>query len=75
MRWHTPQTETDMKKWEEVLNRGGENKTSIFTKICSNHFVAGYCSGKCRIATLSLKGYDVPCSVQDPEVGAFIGAG
>ena len=61
LRWHTPKTEADMKKWEKVLNRGGNFKMSMLTKVCSNHFVAGYCSSECRIPTLFLKGYNVPC--------------
>ena len=51
-----------MRKWEKVLNRGGNFKMSMSTKVCSNHFAAGYCSSECRIPTLFLKGYDVPCS-------------
>ena len=35
---------------------------SMSTEVCSNHFAAGYCSIECRISTLFLKGYDVPCS-------------
>ena len=50
-----------MKKWEKVLNRGGNFKMSMSTNVCSNHFAAGYCSSECRIPTLFLKGYDVPC--------------
>ena len=62
LRWHTPKTEADMRKWEKVLNRGGNFKMSMPTKVCSNHFAAGYCSSECSIPTLFLKGYDVPCS-------------
>ena len=51
-----------MRKWEKVLNCGGNFKMSMSTKVCSNHFAAGYCSIECRIPTLFLKGYDVPCS-------------
>ena len=51
-----------MRKWEKVLNRGGNFKMSMSTKVCSNHFAAGYCSSECRIPSLFLKGYDVPCS-------------
>ena len=61
LRYHTPKTGADMKKWEKVLNRGGNFKMSMSTKVCSNHFAAGYCSSECRIPTLFLKGYDVPC--------------
>ena len=37
------------------------------TKVCSNHFAAGYCSSECRIPTLILKGYDVPSSSKRPS--------
>ena len=56
-----------MKKWEKVLNRGGNFKMSMSTKVCSNHFAAGYCSSECRIPALFLKGYDVPCSSKRPS--------
>ena len=48
-----------MRKWEEVLNRGESFKMSMSTKVCSNHFAAGYRSSECRTPTLYLKGYDV----------------
>ena len=51
-----------MRKWEKVLNRWVDFKMSMSTKICSNHFAAGYCSSECRIPTICLKAYDVPCS-------------
>lgn len=47
-----------MKKWEKLLNRGGKFKMTMSTKVCSNHFAAGYCSDLCRIPTLFLKGYE-----------------
>lgn len=31
---------------------------SMNTKVCSNHFAAGYCSDVCPIPTLFLKGYN-----------------
>ena len=31
---------------------------TMSTKLCSNHFSAGYCSDLCRIPTLFLKGYE-----------------
>ena len=31
---------------------------TMSTKVCSNHFAAGYCSDSCRIPTLFLKGYE-----------------
>ena len=43
--------------WGKQLNRGGNFKMSMATKVCSNHFTAGYCSDVCRIPTLYLKGY------------------
>jgi len=48
----------DMKLWEKRLNRGGKFKISMSTKVCSNHFTAGYCSDICSLPTLYLKGYD-----------------
>ena len=51
-----------MRKWEKVLNRGVNFKMSMSTKVCSNQFAADYCSSECRVPTLFLKGYDVPCS-------------
>ena len=51
-----------MRKWEKVLNSWVNFKMSMSTKICSNHFAAGYCSSECRIPTICLKAYDVPCS-------------
>ena len=91
MRWHTPKTEADMRKWEKVLNRGGNFKMSMSTKVCSNHFAEDYCSREYRIPTLFLNGYDVPCSSKRrsprkrpfetqsflnlKEVGKFIGPG
>ena len=61
LRQHTPKTGAGLKKWEKVLNCGGNFKMSMSTKVCSNHFAAGYCSSECMIPALFLKGYDVPC--------------
>ena len=44
-------------KWQKLLNRGGDAKVSMSTKVCSNHFAAGYRSDQCTIPTLHLKGY------------------
>ena len=55
-----------MRKWEKVLNRGGNFKMSMSTKVCSNHFAAGYWSSECRIPKICLKGY-VPCSNNRPS--------
>ena len=51
-----------MSKWEKVLFRGANFKMTVSTKGCSNHFPIGYCSCECKIPTLFLKVYDVPCS-------------
>ena len=56
-----------MKKWEKVLNRGGNFKTSMSTKVCSSHFAAGYSSRECRIPTLFLNGYDVLYTSKRPS--------
>ena len=37
------------------------------TKVCSNHFAAGYGSSECRIPKLFLKGYDVPYCSKRPS--------
>ena len=42
-----------------MLNRGGNFKITMSTKVCSNHCVAGYCSDMCRVPTLYMKGYQV----------------
>ena len=47
-----------MKKWENLLNRGGKFKMAMSSKVCSNHFAAGNCSDLCRIPMLFLKGYE-----------------
>ena len=58
LRWHSPKTENEMRLWEKQLQRGGNFKMTMSTKVCSNHFSAGYCSNTCRVPTLYLKGYD-----------------
>ena len=35
---------------------------NISTKICSNCLAADHCSSECRIPTIFLKDYDVPCN-------------
>ena len=59
LRWHSPKTLADMKQWGKMLNRGGKFKMSMSTKVCSNHFAAGYCSDVCPIPAVYLKGYDI----------------
>ena len=46
------------KHWEKMLNRVGNFKMSMSTKVCSNLFPAGYCSDVCPIPTLFLKSYE-----------------
>ncbi|XP_057310054.1 uncharacterized protein LOC130648051 [Hydractinia symbiolongicarpus] len=58
LRWHSPKTKADMRIWGKMMQRGGNFKISMSTKVCSNHFTAGYCSDVCRIPTLYMKGYD-----------------
>ena len=58
LRWYSPKSGTDMKKWEKALPRGGDFKMTMTTKICSNHFTAGYCSDICWVPTLYLRGYE-----------------
>ncbi|XP_057309315.1 uncharacterized protein LOC130647467 [Hydractinia symbiolongicarpus] len=58
LRWHSPKTKADMQLWGKMMQRGGNFKISMSTKVCSNHFTAGYCSDVCRIPTLYMKGYD-----------------
>ena len=57
LRWHTAKREKDKKSWEKALNCEGTFKMSMNTKVCSNHFAAGYCSDTCIVSMLYLKGY------------------
>ena len=67
------------REWEEKLQRGtkqGKNSTtikkfsvSLSTKVCSNHFAAGYCSDHCRIPTLYLRGYNTDENCTDRVKG------
>ena len=45
-----------LEKWEKLLNRK-EFKVTSSTKVCSNHFQAGYRSKECPNPKLYLKGY------------------
>ena len=58
LRWHLPKSETNVKKWEKALCRGGDFKMKMATKFCSNHFTAGYCPYICRVPTFYLRGYE-----------------
>ena len=57
LRWYGPKDQKDILKWQKLLNRGGDFIVSMFTKVCSNHFAAGYRSDQCTTPTLYLKGY------------------
>ena len=57
LRWYGHKDQKDILKWQKLQNRGGDFEVSISTKVCSNHFVAGYRSDQCTIPTLYLKGY------------------
>ena len=41
----------------EVTEQRGDFKVSMSTKVCSNHFAAGYRSDQCTTPILYLKGY------------------
>ena len=57
--WHTSVAQSLVKKRHEnmgkMLNRGGNFKMSMSTKVCFNYFAAGYCSDVCSVPTLFLK--------------------
>ncbi len=56
LRFYSPKTQKDIVKWRKLLNRK-HFKVSSNTKVCSNHFQAGYRSEECPNPTLYLKGY------------------
>ena len=69
LRWYDPKDQKDISKWQKSLNRGGDFKVSMSTKVCSNHFAAGYRSDQCITPTLYLKGYSYsPKRNQDKEI-------
>ena len=57
LRWYGSKDQQDILKWQKLLNRGGDFKMSVSTKVCSNHFAAGYRSDQCTTSTLYLNGY------------------
>ena len=61
LRFYSPLNVKDAAKWEKLLNRR-DFKVKLSTKVCSNHFKAGYRSKECPNPTLYLKGY-----VNSPE--------
>ena len=44
LRWHSTKSEKGRRIWDKQLCRGGNFKVTMQTKVCSNHFAAGYCS-------------------------------
>ena len=56
LRFYSPKTQKDIVKWRKLLNRKHFKVTSN-TKVCSNHFQAGYRSEECSNPKLYLKGY------------------
>ena len=49
----------DAKLWKKALKRGGNFDVKVKkTKVCSNHFSAGYYHAACNVPTLFMTGYD-----------------
>ena len=55
LRWYAPKDQKDILKWQKLLNRGGDFKVSMSTKVCSNHFAAGYRFDHCITPTFIWK--------------------
>lgn len=56
LRFHSPRNKKEMSAWERSIRRSNF-KVKLTTKVCSNHFVAGYKSDSCWKPTLFMKGY------------------
>ena len=56
LRFHSPKNKKEMAAWERNINRMNF-KVKYSTRVCSNHFVAGYKSDLCWKPTLHMKGY------------------
>ena len=41
-RWYGPKDQNEILKWQKLLNKGGDFKVPMSTKVCSNYFAAGY---------------------------------
>ena len=63
LRFYSPKSQKDVGKWERLLNRR-DFKVTLSTKVCSNHFKAGYRSKECANPTLYLKGYSTDKSTK-----------
>ena len=58
LRWHKAK-ECDVKGWIRQISLYRKDfKFTKNTRVCSNHFSAGYYSDHCNIPTLHMKGYD-----------------
>jgi len=57
LRFYVPKNEKEMAAWERMINRKNF-KVKLSTKVCSNHFAAGYKSAECWKPTLYMKGYE-----------------
>ncbi|XP_046844577.1 uncharacterized protein LOC124438460 [Xenia sp. Carnegie-2017] len=56
LRFFSPKNAKDKSAWQKLINRKNF-KVTTNTKVCSNHFLAGYRSEGCPNPTLYLKGY------------------
>ena len=54
LRFHSPINVQVASKWEKLINRR-DFKVKLSTKVCSNHFKAGYRSKECPNPTLFFK--------------------
>lgn len=57
LRFYSPLTKADLTSWGKTIMRD-KFKVTYSTKVCSNHFKAGYRHSQCRIPTLFMRGYD-----------------
>ena len=52
LRWYDPKDQKGILKWQKSLNKRGDYKVSMSTKVCSNPFAAGYKPDQCTTPTL-----------------------
>ena len=59
LKWHSTRNDVDAKLWEKAIKCGGQFRVRPKkTKVCSNHFAAGYYTPDCNVPTLFMKGYN-----------------
>ena len=58
LRFYSPLTKQDLASWGKAIMRD-KFKVTFSTKVCSNHFSAGYRHSECRTPTLYMKGYEI----------------